>query len=115
MHMSKSAPRLIEAMVTASLSRFSVDVGDVVLIVTAYTQLLVANGGNHRQTKLVFGKLLAEASDYSEPLVWLEKELQWEVQASAVGNRKLAAINALEGSDRATDEKLDSYNQRMSR
>ena len=113
--MNNSVPSLINAMITASLSRFSVDVGDAVLIVTAYTQLLVANVGNHQQTKLVFGKLLVEASDYSEPLVWLEKELQWEVQASAVGDRRLAAINDLEGSDKATDEKLDSYNQRMSR
>lgn len=104
-------------MITASLSPFSVDGGDVLPIVTAYTQLLVANVGNHRQTREVFGKLLVEASDQPKPLVWLEDELHWEVQASATGNRKLAAINDLEmeRSDRATDERLDSYNQRMSR
>lgn len=113
--MDQRTPHLIRATIAASLSMFSVDAGDAHPIVMAYIELLTANAGDHRRTRDVFGKLLIEAADESDPLVWLENELQWEANASALGDRGRAARADLEMADELTDHLLDHYNQRMSR
>lgn len=62
----------------------------------------------------IWSGLLVRAEQQSQPLLWLEKELNYEMAATSVGDRRRVASEALE-SGQLTDETLETYNDRLAR
>ena len=85
----------------------------------AFNRLLTVS--SPAQARLLFDELVTEAlhrvgpQDPERPWAWVAAELDVETVVAWEGNRRRAAIEALEETGRLDDAALDLFNDRMSR
>ena len=86
-------------------------------IYQAYTYLWASTPSEY-QAQNIYDSLVVIAllADKPAPVAWLLTELRFEAFAAAMGDRKRAALIALEHSlELVNDEALDLYNERVDR
>lgn len=82
--------------------------------IQAINRLLAATR-TARETAYIFAAVINQASALGKTSEWVERELGFEGQAAAFGNRRELLVTELDLLETVDDASLDLYNERLTR